>query len=268
MARKTAWPALALLASLLAACPRPAEKWDPEERVTYGSGGETLRGFLVRDETLPGRRPGVLVAHDWWGQDEYARRRARMLADLGYVAFALDLFGEGRQAGSPDEAMKMASEVLADPVAAVARFRAGYEWLRAHEACDPARIAAIGYGFGGTMVIHAARAGLPLSGVVSFHGNLRLAAGAPEGPVTAKILVCHGVSDMFVPVEEVEGLRTALAGTAADLRVIEYPGAQHSFTVPEANVIAKKWRLPVAYFPSMDRKSWQDMKDFLAEVLR
>jgi dienelactone hydrolase len=274
MDRRIPVPALALLAFLATACPRqeeeggPVERWEPEETVPYRSGAVTLKGFLVRDETLPGRRPGVLVVHDMWGQDEYTRRRARMLADLGYVAFAVDLYGEGRTAANPDEAVRMASEVSADPGVVLDRFRAAYEWLKAHEACEPSRVAAIGYGFGGNVVLRAAWAGLPLRGVVSFHGSLTLPEGALEAPVTAKVLVCHGTADRFVPVDQVEALKAAMAGAKVDLRFVEYEGAEHSFTRPEARVVAAKWRIPVGYKPAADRKSWQDMLDFLTGVFR
>ncbi len=238
------------------------------ETVTYAAGDTPLRGFLATDTTRPGTRPGVLVVHEWWGLNDYPRRRARMLAELGYPALAVDMYGGGRVADDPTDAGAIMNAVLSDRQAAEARFRAGYELLRSQPSVDPERIAAIGYCFGGAVVLHAARTGLPLRGVVSFHGALSSFHTPAPGSVKAKILVCHGAADSLVPDTDVAAFTAEMDQAKADYRIVTYPGAHHGFTNPDADVVAKRFGgFPVGYDAEADTRSWQDMRDFLARVL-
>jgi dienelactone hydrolase len=236
------------------------------EPVTYAAAGATLRGHLAVDRGRAGRRPGVLVVHEWWGLNDYIRRRARMLAELGYTALAADMYGEGRTAGTPDEAGKLMNAVLGDMKTGEARFRAAYARLQGDDTVDPERIAAIGYCFGGAVVLHAARVGMPLRGVVSFHGALGSFHRPAPGSVAAKILVCHGAADALVPDAEVAAFKQEMDQAKADYRFLAYPGALHGFTNPEADANGKKYGLPLAYDAEVDRRSWEDMRQFLERV--
>lgn len=238
------------------------------EPVTYAAGDATLRGFLATDTTKQGKRPGVLVVHEWWGLNDYPRRRARMLAELGYTALAVDMFGDGRVGDNPTDAGVLMNAVLADRQAAEDRFRAAYELLRSQPSVDPDRIAAIGYCFGGGVVLHAARTGMPLRGVVSFHGSLGSFHTPAPGSVKAKILVCHGAADTLVPEAEVAAFKAEMDQARAAYRFVAYPNALHGFTNPDTDAVAKKFGgFPVGYDAEADRRSWQDMTEFLARVL-
>jgi dienelactone hydrolase len=240
-------------------------KTDP---VMYSAGATTLRGALATDTTRTGKRPGVIVVHEWWGVNDYIRRRARMLAELGYTALAADIYGDGKTGNDPAEAGALMNAVLADRSAAEQRFRAAYDFLRAQPSVDPDRIAAIGYCFGGAVVLHAARTGLPLRGVVSFHGALGSFHKPAPGSVRAKILVCHGAVDSLVPASDVEAFKAEMDAAKADYRVIEYPGAKHGFTNPDTDETSRKFGgFPIGYDAEADRRSWQDMTEFLARVL-
>ena len=206
--------------------------------VEYEGGGATMRGWFAYDANRSGPRPGVLVVHEWWGTNDYTRRRARMLAEMGYAALAVDMYGDGRQADHPEQAKAFMDEVMSDMAAAEARFRAAQEWLAAQPQTDAEHIAAIGYCFGGAVVLHMARAGDDLDGVASFHGMLATDRPARPGRVQAAALVCHGADDPFVPAEQVEAFRTEMAKASVDLEFHAYPGAVHAFTNPAAT--AKK----------------------------
>ncbi|RMF61027.1 MAG: dienelactone hydrolase family protein [Calditrichaeota bacterium] len=237
-----------------------------EQEVEYKSGDVTMKGYLVYDDAFSGKRPGVLVVHEWWGHNEYARRRARMLAELGYTALAVDMYGEGKQAAHPEDAGKFASAVMQNLESAKARFLAAMEVLQKHETVDASRIAAIGYCFGGGVVLHMARMGVDLKGVVSFHGSLGTKIPARPGVVKAKVLVCHGAADKFTTPEQIAAFKKEMEEAGVDYRFIEYPDALHSFTNPDADEFAKKFNLPLGYNKAADEKSWADMKAFLKKV--
>ncbi|MCZ6679207.1 MAG: dienelactone hydrolase family protein, partial [Candidatus Poribacteria bacterium] len=165
------------------------------EPVEYTADNLTLKGYLAYDDSVEDKRPGVLVVHEWWGHNEYARKRARMLVELGYTALAVDMYGDGKQAEHPDDAGKFASEAMRNMDAGKARFVAAMEFLKKHKTTDPEHIAAIGYCFGGGVVLQMARLGVDLDGVVSFHGSLSTSKPAQPGAIKAKILVCHGADD-------------------------------------------------------------------------
>ncbi|MCC6301835.1 MAG: dienelactone hydrolase family protein [Gammaproteobacteria bacterium] len=238
------------------------------QEIDYTVDGTTLKGYLAYDDAIEGARPGVLVVHEWWGMNDYARRRAHMLAELGYTAFALDMYGDGKQAHHPDEAGKFASEVMKNQDLARARFNGALEVLRKQKTVDPARVAAIGYCFGGAVVLQMARDGADLDGVVSFHGNLAPVSPAQPGAVKAKILVLTGADDSFVPAEQIEQFEKEMDAAKADYKVIVYPGAKHSFTSPEADKYGQEFNLPLAYNKAADEASWQEMQDFFQQILK
>jgi dienelactone hydrolase len=234
--------------------------------VEYRDGGVTMKGYLAWNDAVKGRRPGVLVVHEWWGHNEYARKRARMLAELGYTALAVDMYGEGKQAAHPDDAGAFSSAVMKNMDLMTARFTAAMEYLKKQPTVDAGRIGAIGYCFGGAVVLNMARQGLDLKGVASFHGSLATAKPAEPGAVKAKVLVLHGGADTFIPPEQVGAFAAEMARAGADFRFISYAGAKHSFTSPAADAHAKKFGLALAYDAAADRESWDEMKRFLREV--
>ncbi len=236
------------------------------EEVTYSANGLTMKGYLAYDDAIKGKRPGVLVVHEWWGHNEYARKRARMLAELGYTALAVDMFGDGKQAAHPGDAQKFAGEVMQNMEAAKARFLAALELLKKHKTVDGGRLAAIGYCFGGGIVLHAARWGLDLKGVVSFHGSYGTQTPAQVGKVKAAVLVCHGGADPFITEEQVAALKKEMIDAKVDFQFNSYEGAKHSFTNPDADESGKKFSLPLAYDKMADEKSWADMKQFFKKI--
>lgn len=235
--------------------------------VEYSYQGVVLKGYLAYDENLKGKRPGILVVHEWWGHNEYARRRARMLAELGYTALAVDMYGDGRQAGHPDEAGKFSSELMKNFDVAQARFTAALEFLKRQPTVVQDRIAAIGYCFGGGIVLNMARQGSELKGVVSFHGSLTAIRPAKAGNIKAKILVLNGADDKFTSPEQIEAFKQEMKKAKADVKFLSYHGAIHSFTNPEADTYAKKFNLPLGYNADADRKSWEEMKNFFKIIL-
>lgn len=236
------------------------------EEVTYKAGEATLKGYLAVDRGRSGKRPGVLVVHEWWGLNDYIRRRARMLAELGYVALAADIYGEGRTAATPAEATALMSTILGDIKTGAERFTAAVERLKQHADVDASRVAAIGYCFGGAMVLHAARVGMPLRGVVSFHGALGSFHKPAAGSVKAGILVCHGAADVLVPDADVEAFKHEMDAAKANYRFVAYPGALHGFTNPEADDNAKRYGIPLGYDAAVDQRSWQDMREFFDRI--
>jgi dienelactone hydrolase len=237
------------------------------EEVQYKAGNTVLKGYLAWDDALKGKRPGVLVVHEWWGHNEYARQRARMLAELGYTALALDMYGDGQQAHHPDDAGKFSGEVRKNQALAQQRFDAARKLLKKHPTVDGKNIAAIGYCFGGTIVLQMALQGEDLKGVVSFHGGLDIAPPAKPGKVKARMLVLTGEADPFVPAAQVEAFKQQLEAAKADYRVVVYPGAKHSFTNPEADKFAKEFNMPaLAYNAIADNESWVEMQTFFKQI--
>lgn len=235
------------------------------ETIDYKDGETTLKGVLIYDDSVTGQRPAVLVVHEWWGLNDYAKRRAEMLAQLGYVAFAADMYGDGFNTTSADEAGKRSGQFRADRAAGRKRVLAALDTLRRQPQVDPQKIAAIGYCFGGTVALELARCGADVAGVVSFHGGLGTPMPAKAGEVKAKVLVCHGADDAFVPADEVTGFQKEMREAGADWQMIYYSGAVHSFTNPDAG---KANISGAAYNDRADRRSWEDMKQFFAEIFR
>ena len=255
-----------LIACLFAASLASARAAVVGKEITYSAAETTLKGYLAFDDAATNRRPGVLVVHEWWGHNEYARKRARMLAELGYVAFAVDMYGDGKTAAHPDDAMKFSGEVKKNMPVGEARFRAAEDLLKAQPQTDTTKIGAIGYCFGGGVILHMARIGENLAGVVSFHGSLATDEKAKPGAVKSKILVCTGAADSFIPAEAVKEFESEMTNAKADFKVNTYADATHSFTNPDADKYAEQFKMPIRYNKEADEKSWGDMKAFLHDV--
>ena len=236
------------------------------KEVTYSADGTTLKGYLAYDSSKVGKRPGVIVVHEWWGLTNYEKERVKMLAKLGYVAFAVDMYGSGETADNPKDAGKFAAAALQSMDTARARFDAGVNILKEQPETDTSKIAAIGYCFGGGVVLDMALAGDNLKGVVSFHGDLPTVKVKNPKDVKAKVLVCTGDADPFNPKKKVDAFENAMAAANVDCRVIGYPGAEHSFTNPAADSLGKKFNLPIAYNKQADKKSWAAMQTFFGQI--
>lgn len=233
------------------------------ETLEYKDGETPLIGYLAYDGEVEGKRPGVIVVHEWWGLNDHARNSARRLAEHGYVALAVDIYGEGQSTTDPAQAGEWAGQFKQDPALAKRRFEAGLAALKAHAAVDPERTAAIGYCFGGTMVLEMARSGVDLDGVVSFHGGLASAVPEEQRHVKASILVCNGADDPHVSAEEVAGFEAEMRQAGADWQLIQYGGAVHSFTNPAAD---GSFSAGVKYHPAAARRSWTAMLAFFEEL--
>jgi dienelactone hydrolase len=256
-------PALALSATLLAIA-APALAALQHRVVDYAQDGVQLQGYVAWDDAARGRRPGVLVVHEWWGHNDHARRAAERLAAAGYVGFALDLYGKGRLAAHPEEAQAFVGEATKDPAVVTARFDAALALLKQDPNVDATRIGAIGYCFGGAVVLGMARSGADLKAVGTFHAAL---AGPPAAPgaVKAKLLVQTGEADPMIPAEAVTAFEKEMAAAGATCRVIRYPGARHSFTNPDAG----RHGMPaLAYDAIADRKSWRELIRFFKKELQ
>lgn len=258
------WLSLCLAITLFAASAASAKVTGRE--VEYRTGDTVLKGYLADNTALKGKRPAVLVVHEWWGHNEYARKRARMLAELGYVALAVDMFGDGKTAQHPDDAGKFAGEVMKNKAVGEARFNAALDFIKQQPSVDPAWIAAIGYCFGGGVVLHMARQGADLKGVVSFHGSLATDSPAKVGAVKARVLVFNGDADKMIPPEQVAAFKEEMTKAGASFRYVGYPGVMHSFTNPDADGYAAKFKLPMAYDKKADRDSWMQAKKFFKEI--
>lgn len=266
---KIIWSSVAAFSLVFAVAASAVAKPDIEgKEVSYRATGVEMKGYLAYDKGVTGKRPGVLVVHEWWGHNEYARKRARMLAEMGYTALAVDMYGEGKQATHPDDAGKFSSELMKNFDTAKARFIAAMDFLKEQPTVDPGRIAAIGYCFGGGIVLNMARQGVDLKGVASFHGSLAAIKPAQQGAVKAKILVLHGADDKFVTPEQIEAFKQEMKNAGADFQFIEYPGAIHSFTNPDADEYARKFNLPLGYNAEADKKSWEELRKFLEKIFK
>lgn len=233
--------------------------------VGYVAGNVTMIGYIAYDSAIKGKRPVVMVIHEWWGLNDYVKMRTRKLAALGYLAMAVDLYGDGTVAATPDEAMKLAGPFYKDPQVAKTRFDAALALIKTYSQADAANIAAIGYCFGGGMALNIARLGEDLKGVVSFHGSL-IGVPADKNLLKAKLLICHGGDDKFVKPEDVAEFKKQMDSIGADYQFKIYAGATHAFTNPNATEVGKKFSMPIAYNPAADAQSWQDMRDFFGKL--
>jgi len=238
-----------------------------EETVTYTIGDKTFKSFLVFDENLKGKRPAVLVVHEWWGLTNYPKMRAIQLAKLGYIAMAVDMFGDGKIAANPTEAQAFTAPFYADPQLSKIRLEAALSKIKEFKQTDKSNIFAIGYCFGGSVVLNSAKLGSNFKGVVSFHGGLK---GVPANKdlLKAKILVCHGAIDKFVSEDDVKNFRHQMDSIGADYKFIVYPNATHAYSNPDATEIGKKFNMPIEYNKQADQKSWNDMLQFFKSILK
>ena len=231
--------------------------------ITYQQDGTALQGFVAWDSTKSGLRPGVIVIHEWWGHNQHARNAARKLARAGYVAFALDLYGRGKVTAHPDTAERFMMEALGNAPAMNARFAAALAQLKADPHVDSTRIAAIGYCFGGMVVLSMARAGADLDAVGSFHGAIPPVAPIDSGSVKARVLIMTGGADPMVPHQVVDSFVAAMKRAGANISVATYGHAQHSFTNPRADSVGMAG---LKYDAEADRDSWQELLRMLREV--
>ena len=230
----------------------------------YEHGGTKFVGYLAYDTAIKEKRPGVLVVHEWWGLDDYAKRRATQLAELGYVAFCPDMYGGGKVVEHPKEAGKMATMVRMNVKDWQERAAAGLKVLTSQEQVDGTRLAAIGYCFGGSTCLQLAYTGADLKAVVTFHAALPTPTAEQAKAIKAKIVVCHGADDKFIPQKAIDDFKAALDAAKVDYRFESYPGVVHSFTVKEAD--AKKID-GMKYDEAADKKSWQAMQDLFKATL-
>jgi dienelactone hydrolase len=234
--------------------------------IEYTADNVPLKGYMAYDNALKGKRPAVIVVHEWWGVTDYPKKRVEMLASLGYIAFAVDMYGYGKVADNPVDAQKFAGESMKDLSLLKAKFIAAIELLKKNELVDSAHIAAIGYCYGGGVVLNMARAGIDLKGVVSFHGSLATTTLAKKGTVKAKVLVCNGGADKFISNTDIDNFKREMKFAEIDYKFISYKDALHAFTNPAATQLGKQFNMPIAYNKNGDRRSWKEMQRFLKAI--
>lgn len=232
--------------------------------VSYEFDGVKLKGFLAHDDAAKEKRPGVLVVHEWWGLDEYAKARCKQLAELGYVAFAVDMYGDGKRAEHPDDARKMATAVRENVKAWRGRAEAGLKQLKAQPNVDGDRIAAIGYCFGGSTCLQLAYGGADLKAVVTFHAALPKPTPEEAKAIKPKLLICHGEADFFIPPEAIKAFREALDDAKVKYEFVGYKDVVHSFTVPGAD---KHMIKGMKYDKAADEDSWKRMLALFKDTL-
>ena len=250
------------VAFLIAPAPFAFAEVETKE-VTYRQGDTELQGFFAWDGSAKGRRPGVLVVHEWWGHNPHARNQAMRLAKAGYVGFALDMYGKGKLATHPEDAQAFATEASKDPQLVKARFLAALDVLRKDPHVDPERIAAIGYCFGGGVALAMARQGVDLDAVVTFHGAIATQQPAVPGAVKARILVLNGADDGMITADQITAFKKEMTAARAQFEFVNLPHAKHSFTNPDADKVGMP---ALAYDAEADKASWAAMLKLFAEV--
>jgi dienelactone hydrolase len=231
--------------------------------VTYHDGGTTLQGYLAWDESVTGKRPAVMVVHEWWGLNDYVKRRARMLAELGYAAFAVDMYGDAKVTEHGEEASAWSKQITENIAGWRQRALTGLQALREQPMVDPQRLAAVGYCFGGATVMELAYTGADLKAVVSFHGSLPIPSEEEARQIRASVLAAHGAADAFVPQARVARFQQALEQAGADWHMVIYGGARHAFTNPNADSHGIE---NLRYNRKADERSWRHMRQFLEEA--
>ena len=235
-----------------------------ENSVNFMVDGKNYVGFVVYDENVKGKRPGILVVPEWWGLNDYTKSRAKQLAGLGYIAMAIDMYGDGKLGNNPTEAQALATPFYKDPSLTKKHVDAAINKIKTFPQTDTSEIAAIGYCFGGFVVLNAAKLGADLKGVVTFHGGL--SGVAPDKKLLkAKILVCHGGADEFENPHVAE-FKKQMDSVGADYTFKIYPGATHAFSNPDATAVGEKFNMPIKYNAAADTASWNDMKEFLKKL--
>ncbi len=252
-----------ILFLLIAGLPTQVEAGVQSKTVPYTIGQSSYEGFLAWDDSIEGKRPGILVVHEWWGLNEYARSRAKQLAALGYVAFAVDMYGKGKVTAHPEKAGEWAKMTTSNVDEWIGKALEGLKILQEDPKVDPDRLAAIGYCFGGATVMQLVYGGAPVKGVVSFHGSLPLPKKNQSIHNTVKVLIAHGDADPFLTSDHIRQFQAALDTAGIDWQMVLYSGAQHGFTNPSANQYGVKG---VQYHQQADQRSWTHMKQFLKEL--
>ncbi|HEV7334262.1 MAG TPA: dienelactone hydrolase family protein [Flavisolibacter sp.] len=237
-----------------------------EEAVTYQIGQQTMKSYVAFDESRQGPRPIVLILPEWWGLTDYPRMRARMLAEMGYMAMAVDMYGEGKLANNPEEASQAATPFYSNPKMAKERIDAALAKAKTYAQADSAKTVAIGYCFGGSMVLNYAKMGAPVLGVVSFHGTLD--GVQPRKGTKAEFLLCHGGADNFVPQQQIDAFKKSMDSANLSYTFKVYEGATHAFTNPAATEKGREHNMPIRYDAAADSASWNDMKLFFERILQ
>jgi dienelactone hydrolase len=238
-----------------------------EENISIQADSVTLYSMIAYSDDTTAKKPIVLIVPEWWGLNDYVKGRANQLAELGYLAIGIDMYGNGKIAADPDQAKAYATPFYMNPQLAFSRIQAALAKAKTYPQADTTRIAAIGYCFGGAMALNSAKLGLPVNGVVSFHGGL---AGVPpvKELIKAQVLICHGAIDQFVVAQEVATFKKQMDSVGIPYTFKEYANATHAFTNPAATELGKKFSLPIAYNPAADTASWNDMKTFFGTVFK
>jgi len=258
--------AAALFALAMCASANAAVK---EEPVAYTDGQTAMKGFVVYDDASAAKRPGIILVHEWWGITKHVHTEAQKYAQAGYTVFIADMFGDAKTADNPKDAGALSGGVMKDPKAMMSRFNAARAALAKHATVNPQMIGAVGYCFGGAVVLNMARAGADLVAVAGFHASLGLNTPAPAaGTVKAKILILNGADDPFVKREQYDTLKKDLDAAKADYRIVEYPGAVHAFTNPEATALGQKFNLPLKYDAKVDAEAKAEAAKLFAASLK
>jgi dienelactone hydrolase len=234
------------------------------DTIGYQDGDAALEGYIAYDDTMDGARPGIVIYHDWMGVGPYVENRCRQLAQLGYVAFAADIYGRDSRPSGREDAPVIAGRFKNDRKLMRRRASAGLEALKHSGPADPGRLAAIGYCFGGTCALELARSGADIKGVITFHGGLDTPSPGDAANIKGKVLVLHGADDPFVPPSQVQAFQEEMRAAKVDWHMVSYGFAVHSFTIPNAGDDPSQG---AAYNRTADRRSWQAMRTFLEEVL-
>jgi len=237
-----------------------------KKEVSYRQGDTVMNGFIAYDDAIKGKRPGILVVHEWWGHNDYARKRAVMLAELGYTALAVDMYGDGQTADHPKDAGKFAGAVGGNLPLAKARFDAALSTLKSESTVESKDIAALGYCFGGGILLNMARMGTDIDGIVSFHGSVATKSPAKKGDIKTRIRVFNGEDDPFIKTEQIAAFKNEMDAAGADYEFVNYPGAKHSFTNAGSTAIGKKFNLPLEYNKQADLDSWNKTNQFLNQI--
>jgi dienelactone hydrolase len=240
-----------------------------EEPITYSDGEATLKGFLVYDDANQAKRPGIVMVHEWWGITQHMHNQARKFAEQGYTVLISDMYGDAKTADNPKDAGALSSSVMKNPTVMESRFKAARDQLAKQPSVNPRKIGAVGYCFGGAVVVNMARSGADLAAVAGFHASLGLNTSAPgPGTVKAKVLILNGADDPFVKREQYDTVKKDFDAAKADYRVIEYPGAVHAFTNPEATELGKKFNLPLRYDAKVNDEAEAEAAKFFAADLK
>lgn len=235
--------------------------------VEYSVDGLIHKGY-VRAPNTKGKKPAILIVHEWWGHNDYARSRADQLAAKGYVAMSLDMYGNGKVVDHPKDAGEMAGAVMKNPELMEKKFRAALKKLTERSDVDPKNVAAIGYCFGGAVVLNMAKRGLPLKGVVSVHGSLNTQEPTKKGSIKGKVLVLNGADDTFISAKDIDAFKNDMTQAQVDFEFVNYPKAKHAFSNPMATENGKKFNLPLEYNPEADIASWNKANEFFKTILK